>query len=404
LRNRRAKERINPDKEIYDAPGFSRANISKLNRTRFIAFILLALLIIITYNSLGGSRTSNYWDSEGAVEYKDNPQSTDFPGQDSQGIPGGFNASEFENLPKFIPPADWIGSNWGSDFSGSPGGNPGGIDDLDDITDNDFKIGEGLDDFKVDPPPDVFNDRDIDPNPKLPDDWTPPTIKPVDNPEPKVGNYSLPERNVKGRNLPAINFLNFSNMNIDLPSLGGISLDANIENASFVVILLALMYLINSLVPQILQKLDLVVIGDPESSMDLFIQPSRSEELRKQRERTKRLLVFKDHVDELIKRSESRLQEKGAMGTIITGYHELDDAFGEFAKLKRTKDRTPLEHAVQHFETGEINNPSLKGIVNLFYLTRYGHRALEFNDGVLFISLLSQLVLSDLQHPPSDQV
>ncbi|MHA2091225.1 MAG: hypothetical protein ACW98K_10230, partial [Candidatus Kariarchaeaceae archaeon] len=383
--------------------GFSRANISKLNRTRFIALILLALLVLVTYNSLGGSQTSEYWDSNDAVEYNGNPQRTDFPGQDSEGIPGGWNGTEFENMPKFIPPADWIGSSWGDGFEPPSGVDNGGIDKIDDLPSGDLKIPTDVGGLKVDPPPDILNGDDFDTDPQLPPDWKPNPIKPLDNPDPNAGNFSLPERNVKGRNLPAANFLNFSKMNINLPSLGGISLDAKIENISFVVILLILLYLINSLVPQVLRKLDLAVIGAPESSMDLFIQPSR-EELRKQRERTKRLLVFKDHVDELIKRSESRLQKKGAMGTIITGYHELDDAFGEFAKLKRTKDRTPLEHAVQHFETGEISNPSLKGIVDLFYITRYGHRELEFSDGVLFISLLSQLVLSDLQHPPSDQV
>jgi hypothetical protein len=352
---------------------------------------------------LGGSQTSEYWDSNDAVEYNGNPQRTDFPGQDSEGIPGGWNGTEFENMPKFIPPADWIGSSWGDGFEPPSGVDNGGIDKIDDLPSGDLKIPTDVGGLKVDPPPDILNGDDFDTDPQLPPDWKPNPIKPLDNPDPNAGNFSLPERNVKGRNLPAANFLNFSKMNINLPSLGGISLDAKIENISFVVILLILLYLINSLVPQVLRKLDLAVIGAPESSMDLFIQPSR-EELRKQRERTKRLLVFKDHVDELIKRSESRLQKKGAMGTIITGYHELDDAFGEFAKLKRTKDRTPLEHAVQHFETGEISNPSLKGIVDLFYLTRYGHRELEFSDGVLFISLLTQLVLSDLQHPPSDQV
>jgi hypothetical protein len=84
----------------------------------------------------------------------------------------------------------------------------------------------------------------------------------------------------------------------------------------------------------------------------------------------------------------------GPEETIISGYHELDQAFAAFSKLIRTKDLTPLEHARLNFVTGEIDNYQLEEIVNLFYITRFGHKELTNRDGEQFILHLKQLVIS----------
>ncbi|MFV2014041.1 MAG: hypothetical protein ACC656_01310, partial [Candidatus Heimdallarchaeota archaeon] len=131
------------------------------------------------------------------------------------------------------------------------------------------------------------------------------------------------------------------------------------------------------------------------SSLDsLFVMPKRNmEALRRKKERVRRLLVFKDHVDELIERSRVRIELKTPPHTIIIGYHELDKAFSEFSSLIRTKDITPLEHAHKHFETGEIENTILEKIVDLFYLTRFATVEITKQDGYSFIEYLDQLVL-----------
>ena len=106
-------------------------------------------------------------------------------------------------------------------------------------------------------------------------------------------------------------------------------------------------------------------------------------------------MVFKDHVDELVVKSKRRLADSGAVKMVVMGYHDLDNAFNHFAKLERSRDLTPLEHSEIEFITGEIDNQSLRKIVDLFYLTRFGHKELTEHHAKEFIRHLEQLVIED---------
>ncbi|MHA2249890.1 MAG: hypothetical protein ACXAD7_05990 [Candidatus Kariarchaeaceae archaeon] len=370
-----------------------------LSRTKIVAVLLVVFIGTIVFMSLGSSETNQYQKTEGEVGVNQIPDNYDVPGQ-SSGSPGGFNFSgdDFGQLPGFNPPADMAGAGYGGGFDLPDGSSPnfGDPGDYNFGDPGDYNFGDPNMDVPSIEPPSLPNPS-IDPPSVSPPSVSPPSLDAPSAGDANAGNVSLPSRSVKGRNLAKLQFFNISKLDINLPGFGNIKLNLDTENVAFILVLFMVLYLNKSVVPQLLKKLEEAKSSGTSQTADIFIKPSKKElaEIKRARERAKRLLVFKDHVDELIKRSEKRLESDGTVSTIVTGYHELDHAFGEFSKLKRTKDLTPLEHARTQFETGEIDNNKLKEIVRLFYLTRYGHRMLKHKDGMYFIDLLAKLVIKE---------
>ncbi len=360
---------------------------TKLDRQKIIILLLLTFLIIILIMGQGSSKNSSYDTKSKGLTYEDNPEEVGFPNQ-SSGPPGGFNISgNFDQLPSFNPPADWVNNDWGGNI------------DLPDGDNNGDGFTDGFDTVDL---PDITRFPTINP-PGEPPEFPKPTgslpdpkVPTIGAPNGEVGNFSQPERKNKARNLPQIHLFNFSSINFDLPGIGSIEFSVKIEEVMFISILFFALFLNKAIVPLLIRELE-AESKKGEKSTSIFVKPSKAEleRIKRARERAKRLLVFKDHVDDLIIRSEHRLETKGPEKTIIKGYHDLDTAFGEFAKLKRFKDITPLEHSHSHFESGEIDNDKLEKIVELFYLSRYGQKMMSNKDGLKFIEHLSKLVIKE---------
>lgn len=367
----------------------------KLNRKNIVMLLMIVLLGTIIFLNLGSSRTEDYSQQEALPELVGNPGEISLPTQPG----GGFNFSnDFTNFPEFQPPTELFDpdlfnpDDWGGgiNFTGVPG----------DLPDFSFPT--------VDFP--KFTFPSFTPPAWEPPDFSRPTINPPTFTKPTVPtptidqnnntndggfNITLPERDNKARNLPMINWFDNSSINIDFPSFPDLDISITIEGFVFVILLLSVLYLNKKFIPDLLSKLER---GDHEEhetkTSQFFVSISKpSEEEVKKKERLKRLIVFADHIDELIERSQERMEITGAEDTIITGYHELDSAFAVFRKLIRTKDVTPLEHAKHTFETGEIDNDRLEEIVNLFYISRFGHRTMTEQDGWDFIDNLYNLVI-----------
>ena len=370
----------------------------KLDRKNIILLLMVILIITILFLNLGSSRTEDYAQREPLPELVGNPGEIELPTQPG----GGFNFSkDFTDFPSFQPPSELFDPNkfdpndWGGgiNFTGNPG-------DLPDFT------------FPTANFPD-FTFPEFTPPTFMPPSFSRPTINPPTLTQPSVPtptinqnnktkgggiNITLPERDNKARNLPIVNWFDNSSVKINLPSLPKLDITITIEGVIFVVLLLSILFLNKKFIPDLLLKLE---SGDQEEyetkTSQFFVSVSKptDEEIRK-KERLKRLVIFEDHIDELIERSQERMEATGAEDTIITGYHELDIAFSSFRKLIRTKDITPLEHAKHTFETGEIDNNRLEDIVNLFYISRFGHRAMTEKDGWDFIDHLYNLVIKQI--------
>ncbi len=125
------------------------------------------------------------------------------------------------------------------------------------------------------------------------------------------------------------------------------------------------------------------------------ISPQQSEqEIKRKRERMKRLINFKDHLWVIVEWTKSNMDLYSPRELIIETYHKIDNAFSKFTKLKREIGETPLEHAQKHFEKGEINNAALEDIVETFYLARYGKKELTKQHVLQLLNDLENLVIA----------
>jgi len=346
----------------------------QLNR-RSIVFLLLVILIgTIFFLNIGGSETQDFDTTGETPELIENPSQADFSFPDgfnfSQAIGGQLTPpSDFD--PDLIPPGGFINGSFDGDFS---------VPSLPDFT-----------------PPDITVPT-----------FSPPTITPPGNTGPTGtatdpgfnntrgdNNVTLIDRQDKARNLPNITIPGFDLFNFDLPTFS-IDFQFSLLSALFLILMFGLLYFNKMLLPDLLSKLS-NDDGSTTFEKTFFVHaPGITEDQKEKIERARRLVIFKDHVDELIERSRIRIDEEGPDLTIVKGYHELDKAFASFSKLIRDKSVTPLEHARTNFETGEIDNQILEEIVNLFYLNRFGYRKMTKNDGYDFIDNLIKLVIKDI--------
>lgn len=356
----------------------------KLDRRKFVVILLIILILIVAFLSYGGSITNPFSTTGGAIELQENPEQLELPniGDGGVNLTGDFDIGE-----NFTIPDDFLTDNPFTDIDLINGSLP----DIEfpDIQFPNVSFPE-ISIPSIDPP--TLPDPDIPTsNPNI----TTPTIT---NTNGTGLNFTLPERDNKARNLPEIKPFNISFGEIELPSIPVLNLNIRItvEGLVFISILLLTLVLNKKFIPDIIRKLEEGGDSDGEEPVvaNYFITGPKIKEDKKKIERLKRLIVFRDHVNELIKKSKSRLEAMGSEETIITGYHELDQAFAAFSKLIRSKDLTPLEHARLNFITGEIDNYRLEEIVNLFYITRFGHKELTNKDGEQFIMHLMHLVIS----------
>lgn len=359
---------------------------------------ILAFIGAILYMQIGASESSRFENANRPVGLQENPRSFDVPNQGASNATGGFNVTnDFEDLPRFDIPAE-VAQQLPESFGE---GTYGGLPDI--TTPVDPSQLENPDDggpripgniqppasWTGDPGGPKANDSGIPGGPSPPST----TFDPTTGSSKNSNNVTLEERSDKGRNLPKIEFVDLSIINFNFINISNLKVTVKINSILFIALLAMPVLIMNKIVPNFVKRLD--EFDDSTSNLDsLFVMPKRNiAALRRRKDRVKRLLVFKDHVDGLIERSRVRIERKTPSHTIIIGYHELDRAFGEFSSLIRTKDITPLEHAHKHFETGEIENEILEKIVDLFYLTRFATVEITKADGYKFIEYLDLLVL-----------
>ena len=370
-------------------------------RNFILVISLIAFVGSIIYMQIGSSVTDRFENSEPPVGEFEPPQSfAEFINQNSSESRGGFNISaDFDQLPGFDIPANLV-------------------ENLPDSFGKDSAYGEFPEIDPNNPENPIIDDEGF----KLPGNIKPPGLDPNIDPgspgggliggDPGIGgggdslpfnpstgssdtssNTTLSKRSDKARNLPRIDFIDLSALNFNFINISNLNLNLGTNFLIFLGVLAMPIIIINKIVPNFITKLD--EFDSNQSNIDsIFVLPHKSiTALKKKKERVKRLLIFKDHVEELIKRSKIRIERASPSHTIIIGYHELDKAFSEFSSLVRRKDITPLEHSKMHFETGEIDNKVLTRIVDIFYLSRFGHRELVKEDGNKFIENLDILVI-----------
>ncbi|RMG19681.1 MAG: DUF4129 domain-containing protein, partial [Methanobacteriota archaeon] len=129
-----------------------------------------------------------------------------------------------------------------------------------------------------------------------------------------------------------------------------------------------------------------------EMKPDTTSEKLTEEEIKRKRERRRRLINFRDHIHVISAWVKANLDSIPPSELVIATYHKLDDAFAKFSKLKRDIGDTPLEHSHKHFEKGEINNDILEQLVHLFYYARYGQRELSLSQAKQMVDLLENLV------------
>lgn len=382
--------------------GKLRRYYSKKNLILFIS--IMAFVGSILFMQIGSSVNERYAKAEPPVARYNEPETfSEFINQNSSDSRGGFNISQdFEQLPGFDIPVDLI-ENLPDSFGKENA--YGQFPEIEEPVTAEDIIGEGNDDFVL---PGGLRDIDtgID---RYKGEGRNDDIISGDNPITGSGslgdfnkitgstdtssNTTLNERSDKARNLPTIDFIDLSAINFNFINLSNLKVTLETNFLIFLSVLAMPIVIMNKIVPNFLGKLD--EFDSNKSNIEsIFVLPKRNlSALKKKKERVTRLLIFKDHLEELIKRSKIRIERASPSHTIIIGYHELDKAFSEFSSLIRRKDITPLEHAKMHFETGEIDNDVLIQIVDLFYLTRFGHRELVKEDGYKFIENLDVLVI-----------
>ncbi|MCE7737118.1 MAG: hypothetical protein GPJ54_19685, partial [Candidatus Heimdallarchaeota archaeon] len=331
----------------------------KLSRKNIILLLMVILIGTILFLNLGSSRTEEYNQQEPLPVLSGNPRETSISIQSISG----FNISNGFTDTNLFDTDEW--GWWNNITTGQEGFSSITILTTDIFT---WEWSEFTWEFTEFTGPTVTqSSRTIDQNSTIGSGL----------------NLTLPERDNKARNLPAIRWLDNSSLSIEFPTLPSLNINITIEGLVFLILLLSVLYLNKNFLPELLDRLER---GDEEefatNMSNFFVNVVRqSDEKMRKETRLKKLLVFKDHIDKLIERSTERMETTGAEDTIITGYYELDSAFAVFRKLIRTKDITPLEHAKHPFETGEIDNDKLEELVNLFYISRFGDRSMTEQDG-----------------------
>lgn len=391
---------------MSDPKNSNGLNVKKfMNKKNFmLTMSILAFIAAILYMQIGSSENTRYENAERPVGLQENPRSFDVPNQGNATSPGGFNvSSDFDALPRFDVPADIAAQLPESFGEGAYGGLP---DITTPVDPDDFQDPGGNGGYEI--PGDIVPPSWVDPTDDPTNNGTtggpgggPIPEQPIFNPKPGStdtgNNVTLEERSDKARNLPEIKFVDLSFINFNFINISNLKVAVQVNSILFLSLLIMPIFIMNKIVPNFVRRLD--DFDHNKSNLDtLFVMPKRNlAALRRKKERVRRLLIFKDHVDELIKRSQIRLERKTPSHTIIIGYHELDKAFSEFSSLIRTKDITPLEHSHKHFETGEIKNIILEKIVDLFYRTRFATVEISKRDGNKFIEHLDQLVIDKSQ-------
>lgn len=381
-----------------------RVNFSKLisKKNTLVIILVLAFLGSMAYMQIGSSKHERYDTTQSQVAFESNPKPFPLTSTNSANSTGGFNVSSgFNNLPGFNVPANLIGDYPASFGNGSFGGLP-------DLGNGGPNVGGGGTSPPLDIPPlDTPTPPDAggiqNPggagsgvgSPGSGTNFTPPDLNGQNNTSTGNGTQVFNPTSDKARNLPKLKFLNFGGINLNFINLGQLIPLNDFGAISYIFILLSAVFLNGNFIPMFFKRLEDLEHSGSENESIFFVPKKRIEDEKKRKERIRRLMVFKDHVDELIERSKTRIEDHTASQTIVVGYHELDHAFSEFANLIRTKDITPLEHAHSHFEEGEISAEILEKIVALFYLSRYGRRDLEKKYGFLFIDLLENLVTAN---------
>lgn len=362
---------------------------------------LIAFIGAIAYMQIGGSENNPYEMADRPVELKENPKifEDEFIDPRTQNETESYNGTIFEDLPRFDPPPDLI-ERLPKGFACTQ---CKGLPDIQKSNETENEVIEEYDNTLLDRWDELDQDYFDKEDTKLQQNQTKEDIdiarQKLDIYNQESGssktqkNVTLRERNDKARNLPNVEFVDLSFFNFDVFNIFKLRNIIGFNSVIFLLLLTMPIVILNKIVPNWVTRLD--EFDDVRSYNDtLFVMPKRNlGALKRRQERVKRLLVFNDHIGELIERSKIRIERKTPSHTIIIGYHELDKAFSKFSSLIRTKDVTPLEHSQQHFETGEIDNAALEKIVNLFYFTRFASSEINKQKGYDFIDQLNALVL-----------
>jgi hypothetical protein len=375
----------------------SRIKVFKLREISFRVFtgmILTLILLILIFLALGSSQILPLSTSSSAPEIEGQPQGIDNPHG-----PIGGNPLPTADIPPFTPPPDAFNRDFpGGGFGDSPDrwtGNP---------PDNDMDF-PTVELPTIQPPGGGIGDITPPPQPERPINTAPRPIDPGDggvgnNDSQDIFDFSFGNRSVKAKFMPVISFFNYTDFNINLGFFGAFTIDieAIIDGMIFVLLISLIIIGYNVLLPKVLQIRN--IVSNEYADIETLAEADliKAQETKIKAERMKKLLVFQDHVDEIIERSEFRLKTQSAYMTILSGYQELDEAFNSFAALKRDQGTTPLEHAHKIFETGEINNDILEKLVQLFYIVRFGEKEVFESHGREFIEYLKTLIVQGEIH------
>lgn len=379
-----------------------------INRRFIVLLIILSFIGFILFSAIGGSVTNPFDTSEENPEFQDSPNDVNLPNSNENG----FNYSDFGDPPEgFNPPADLIGDLIGGGGIGSGGGGPS-LEPPEDPNggDDGFEIPPGT-------PPGNGNDGGGNDGNDGGNDGND-NDGPIDNPGPVNPNPSdnndsgtdknnsrdlinFPTQPNKARNLYNLSsivlFPNSNSsvsINVNFPSLPTIG----INNLFFLVLIFTILYIPKSVIARLIQETrDTDNEAEKDEQDSIFFTPDKSAlELRREKERQRRLENFSDHIQVIINDMNEKLEQGINCQEIITSsYLQLDTAFSNFIDLKRDKAATPLEHAQEHFETHEISNKALNNIVNLFYLSRFGNKDMQVSHVKNFINQLDNLVLNE---------
>lgn len=219
--------------------------------------------------------------------------------------------------------------------------------------------------------------------------------------DPKNANFSFFSFNfskmpARSRYMPQLNLSSI--FQIDL-KIGGFNIELRITLRQVLFfVAIVFLYISSGFLIEKLSRLDeKQFITQRKKELDVRqetteVNKQAAEELKRRRERVKRLKTFRDHLLAISEWVKSNIDSLDPSLLVVTTYHRLDDAFAKFSNLRREPGDTPLEHALQHFEQGEINNEVLERLVHLFYYARYGKKELTVSDADLLVYLLENLV------------
>ena len=373
----------------------------KSNSGRAILAVILVLLLgAVIFYFQGSSQTESVDEQEPVPDFDTTPgQPFSSPGGIGDGslpslpLPDG----EIPNLPTIppdvLPDVGGGGQDWGVseiDFSNQ---NPS----LPTPTETNFP-------FPSEFPSGINTPPDFSQNPGFSRPSAPSiSVNPGENPPNKEnnGSFTLPSINfskmpARSRYMPQINLTSVFEFDFEL---GELSLTIKISLRQFLFLLaVPFLYFATGYLLDYLSKIDEerfiskreneIEKAEPEDAKKTISE----EEIKRKRERRRKLINFRDHLHVISEWARSNLEVMKPSELAIETYHRLDEAFAKFSNLKRNIGDTPLEHSHRHFEKGEINNEVLEELVHLFYYARYGQRELTRSHAEKMIELLENLV------------